>query len=152
MERLQPLTSEAASGGGLPQKRLLRAMPACSTFPVFANTRPWGQCHLWGRGEEGTGRGILVLPLVHSGSLFAGMCPSSKVRRGPSVVSEAGLGSVGAWREVLAGAGLTWGTLPEAHGVAGRPLESRLQGLVSVPPGRREARALCAHLRGQRGW
>lgn len=40
MERL--LTSEAASGGGLPQKRLLRAMPACSTFPVFPNTRPQG--------------------------------------------------------------------------------------------------------------
>ena len=40
MEKLRPLTSEAGSAGGLPQKRLLRAMPACSMFPVFPNTRP----------------------------------------------------------------------------------------------------------------
>lgn len=32
--------SEAGSAGGLPQKRLLRVMPACSMFPVFPNTRP----------------------------------------------------------------------------------------------------------------
>lgn len=35
----QLLTSEAASGGGLPQKRLLRAMPACSMLPAVPNTR-----------------------------------------------------------------------------------------------------------------
>lgn len=47
---------------------------------------------------------------------------------------------------MLVGAGLTWGALPEAHGVAGPPLESRLQGLVSLPSGSREARVLCVHL------
>lgn len=61
-------------------------------------------------------------------------------------------GSVGGgWRKVLAGAELTWGTLPEAHGVAGPPLESRLQGLVSLPSGSREARVLCVHLHRQKG-
>lgn len=49
------------------------------------------------------------------------------------------------------GAGLTWGTLPKAHGVAGPPLESRLQGLVSIPLGCREARVLCVHLHKQEG-
>ncbi|KAB1284098.1 hypothetical protein Cadr_000000511 [Camelus dromedarius] len=59
MERLQTLTSEAASVGGLPQKRLLRAMPACSMFPVFPNTRTRGQGHLCqkGPGEVRRARG-----------------------------------------------------------------------------------------------
>lgn len=39
---------------------------------------------------------------------------------------------------LLVGGRLTCGTLPKVHGVAGPPLESRFQGLVSVSPGCRE--------------
>lgn len=56
-ERLQQLTSEAASGDGLPQNRLLRAMPACSTFPVFPNTRP--QSNVIFRGDVRRARGAV---------------------------------------------------------------------------------------------
>lgn len=35
------------------------------------------------RGEEGKGRGVLVLLLAHLGSLLAGMCSSKKVGQGP---------------------------------------------------------------------
>lgn len=43
--------------------------------PCVPKHKALGQCHLWGRGEEDKGRGLLVLPLIHSGRLVAGMCP-----------------------------------------------------------------------------
>lgn len=53
-EQPQPLTSEVASGGGLPQKRLLRAMPADSMLPVSA----WGGGNvnvIFGEEDRGAG-------------------------------------------------------------------------------------------------
>lgn len=47
-------------------------------------------------------------------------------------------GSQGRTPALLVGEKLTCGTLPEVHGVTGPSLESRLQGLVSLPPGCRE--------------
>lgn len=144
MERLQALTSEAASGGGLPQNRLLRVMPAGSMFPVFPNTRPGvamsslkggkGQERGGGQGERRPGS-----TPGSCGQLLAGVCSSTKAGEGsrgltgraPALLEDGG--------ELLAGDGLTCGTLPEVHGVAGSPLESRLQGLVSLPVGCREA-------------
>lgn len=49
------------------------------------------------------------------------------------------------------GDGLTCGTLPTVGGIAGSPLESRLQGLVRLSTGQGEAGVLCVHLHGQAG-
>lgn len=127
-------------------------MPACSTFPVFPNTRPWGNVIFGGEGRRARGEASWFYPRSIRAASSLG-CAPAKRSTGALVWSQRpGSGSVGERREVLVGAGLTWGTLPEAHGVAGRPLESGLQGLVSLPPGCREARVLCAHLHRQRGW
>lgn len=52
---------------------------------------------------------------------------------------------------ILLAGGLTCRTLLDIHGVAGAPLESGLQGLVSLTPGCREALVLCVHLHRQEG-
>ena len=83
------------------------------------------------RGEEGRGEASYC----YSGASGQGPCGS------PGPVS----GSI-----MLAG-GLTCGALLDIHSVAGAPLESRLQGLVSLAPACREALVLCVHLHRREG-
>lgn len=125
-------------------------MPACSTFPVFPNKRPPG-IFIFGKKEwRARGEEALFYPWPIQAAL-AEMSPNQKIC-GTLLWSQGlGSGSVGGWREALVGVGLTWGTFPKAHGVAGPPLESRLQGLVGLPLGCGEARILCIHLHRQEG-
>lgn len=115
-------------------------MPACSTFPVFPNTRPRGNVIFREEVKRARAEVSCFYTLGPYGQLLSwDGAPAKRCVETLAWFQGLGSSSVRGWREVLAGAGLTWGTLPKAHGVAGSPLESRLQGLVSLPPGCREA-------------
>lgn len=72
-------------------------MPACSTFPVFPNTRPWGNVIFGGEGRRAWGEAPWFYPWSTQAASSLGCAPAQR-GAGALVWSEAGLGSVGAWR------------------------------------------------------